>query len=122
LKRLIGKSVVAVLLSGGAMVVAASPSSAARDNKCIDAQHYAQAVQNMTDSYVDAAAVLADWQNAYYYKDPLTGFEVWQANVWGVTHQVYFLSDYNAQVGAAQLTANQMQGQLEYFVDNFNIC
>jgi hypothetical protein len=122
LKRLIGKFLVAVLLAGGAMFVGASPSSAARDVHCMDEQHWLSNVQNLTNSYVDAAAVLSNWQNAYYYYDSFSGSQVWQADVLGVTQQVYFLSDYNTRVGAALTQANSTHAQLDAFVDTYYIC
>jgi len=122
LKRLIGKFLVVGLLSGGAMVVAASPSSAAIDNRCMDEANYNSQVQWYQDQWTASYDVLEAWANAYHYVNPLSGEEVWEASYLGGTHTAYSQSDVNLNMNSASTSMGQWDTALSGFLDTWSVC
>ena len=122
LKRLIGKFLVAVLLSGGAMLVAAGPSSALPRDSCMDEAHYVQQVQWYTDSAFNYFSSLMGWQNADHYINPLSGQQIWAADVSGTILNVYTYADYVGRVDKAQYDSDTAYARLADFVDTTTVC
>jgi hypothetical protein len=119
LKRLIGKLVVAGLLSGVAIFVAASPSSAARDNPCMDAAHYSQQLDDYTTAALETYQRLNAFENATSLVTPIA--TVYAVDLNGTT-QYYGESAYITELQNAQHVYDQSQYYLDYFVDTTDIC
>jgi hypothetical protein len=122
LKRMIGRFVVAAVLSGGAMVAVASPSSAVRDNPCMDAANYNSQVQWYQDQWSASFDVLEAWENADHYVNPVTGQEVWEATYLGGTHTAYSQSDVNQNINVAATSMGQWDTALSGFLDVWSVC
>lgn len=115
--------VTAGLLSSGAILVSASPSSAARDNPCMDAANYLSTLGWFQDTAFDFLYILAAWETADHYYLP-SGQEVWSADVSGSGNyqQVYTLSDYNYKVSRARYNSDNAQNNIAIFMDTNSVC
>jgi hypothetical protein len=99
-RRIIGKLVVAALLSGGAVASTASPSSALPRDTCMDEVQYFQALswyQNMEFHALDVATA---WGAAVHEVNPVSG-ESWTANLPGGYQTVFTQADYNSRFNSA---------------------
>jgi hypothetical protein len=124
LKRLMGKFLVLGLLSGGAVFAAASPSSAARDNPCMDQANFDSQYQWLQDTAYDFLYIQAAWENAYYFSNPLTGYQTWYADPSGTGNlwEVHTLADYLATVSKARYRADNAQNNIAIFLDFASVC
>jgi hypothetical protein len=121
-KRQIGRFLVVGLLSGGAMSVAASPSSAARDNRCMDEANYNSQVQWYEDQWDASYDSLEAWANAVHYVNPLSGEESWEASYSGGTHTVLSGWDYQQQLGYWSNQVGHWDDALSGFLDTWSVC
>jgi hypothetical protein len=123
-KRLIGRFLVVGLLSGGAMFVVASPSSAARDNPCMDQANYNSEVQWYQDMWTASFDNWVSWVGADYQVDPQTGQETWEASYLGGTYTVDSLSAYQHELSMYSAQMAMFDRMLNGFVNTWgsNIC
>jgi hypothetical protein len=122
LKRVICRFLVTGLLSGGAVFVAASPSSALPRNACMDQAHYNQQVQWYADWAFNYFSSLMAWQNAAHYINPLSGQETWAADVSGNILKVYTYADYVGRVDKAQYDSDAAYAHLTDFLESTTVC
>jgi hypothetical protein len=121
-KSLIGKFLVAGLLSGSALFAAASPSSALPRDPCMDQTNYDLQYQYYEDTAFHYYDVWDAWQNADHYVNPLSGQEVWSADEFGFIVSVYRYQDYTLMLSGAQNRYNTAYANWANFVDRTTIC
>jgi hypothetical protein len=124
LKRLMGRFLVLGLLSGRAIFAAAAPSAAVRNDPCLNQANYDAQYQWLEDTAYDFLYIQAAWENAYYFINPLTGYETWYADLAGTGNywEVHTLNDYQYQVNRAAYRADNAQNNIAIFLDSVSVC
>jgi hypothetical protein len=114
------KSLVVGLISGGALVVGASPSSALPRSSCIDQAWYEVQLNTLQNHVWESLDNLYAWQNAIYRHD-LVG-ETWTAFTTVGTGEVHTYNDWRFQQDFWLADYNYTSERLYTFMDTADVC
>ena len=95
MKRIIGGSLIAAVLAGGATVAVAPPSSALPRDICMSEAQYIHQDGLFADHESETFDIYMAWQNADHLIIPISGVDMWVAHEPQGDRYVYGFADYN---------------------------
>jgi len=95
MKRIIGGSLIAAVLAGGATVAMAPPSSALPRDICMSEAQYIHQDGLFADHESATFDIYMAWQNADHLIIPISGVDMWVAHEPQGDRYVYGFADYN---------------------------